>query len=203
MICAFDGNSMLTALRRLCGQTVIGPTGVHDQSMARMRAPISPPPARYSSANAALSLFVTGRDAPPGKGHINLRQPNACGARQSTCLALERNSDVARSAALRIGRVVDGLSAVRRRPLRWSQRAAGLEARALGVEQWTALTGMLFRTLVRHFGGRATRRVGHGGSPIGSHVGEQSPCRTSVARGAHRKPGAREAGAAARNDAAG
>ena len=48
MICAFDGSSMLSALRRLCGQPSTGPSGVFDQSSARMRSPISPPPARKS-----------------------------------------------------------------------------------------------------------------------------------------------------------
>jgi hypothetical protein len=39
---------MLTAVVSLCGQDSTGPTGVCDQSNARVRAPISPPPARKS-----------------------------------------------------------------------------------------------------------------------------------------------------------
>src|SRR5262245_8966591 len=35
-----------TAVRRLCGQSSTGPTGVADQSKARVRSPISPPPPR-------------------------------------------------------------------------------------------------------------------------------------------------------------
>lgn len=37
---------MLTAVLRLWGQEAGGPKGVDAQSMARMSAPISPPPAR-------------------------------------------------------------------------------------------------------------------------------------------------------------
>src|SRR5580658_1923648 len=36
-------------VRRLCGQRDGAPSGVADQSCARMRAPISPPPARKSN----------------------------------------------------------------------------------------------------------------------------------------------------------
>ena len=35
-----------TAVFRLCGQSAAGPTGLVDQSNARIRAPISPPPLR-------------------------------------------------------------------------------------------------------------------------------------------------------------
>src|SRR5262245_55822543 len=37
-----------TAVLRLCGQRSIGPTGVVDQSNARVRRPISPPPVSQS-----------------------------------------------------------------------------------------------------------------------------------------------------------
>ena len=37
---------MLTVLRRLCGHASGGPSGVFAQSISRIRAPISPPPAR-------------------------------------------------------------------------------------------------------------------------------------------------------------
>src|SRR5258707_1162478 len=43
-----------TTLRRLCGQRSTGPTGVADQSLARTKAPNSPPPAR----NAVALLFL-------------------------------------------------------------------------------------------------------------------------------------------------
>jgi hypothetical protein len=43
MICALEGSSMLTVLRRLCGQALGGPSAVADQSISRIRAPISPP----------------------------------------------------------------------------------------------------------------------------------------------------------------
>jgi hypothetical protein len=46
MIWAFDGSSMLSVLRRLCGQVSGVPSGVRGQSISRIRAPISPPPAR-------------------------------------------------------------------------------------------------------------------------------------------------------------
>src|SRR3954471_15874747 len=39
---------MLSAVRRLCGHPSTAPTAVRDQSIDRMRAPISPPPARGS-----------------------------------------------------------------------------------------------------------------------------------------------------------
>ena len=37
---------VLTAPRKLCGHDSTAPSGVVDQSSARMRSPISPPPAR-------------------------------------------------------------------------------------------------------------------------------------------------------------
>ena len=47
---------MRTAVRRLCGQVSGGPSGVADQSKARVNAPISPPPAR-KSAEVGLLIF--------------------------------------------------------------------------------------------------------------------------------------------------
>src|SRR5215813_13333193 len=47
---------MPTAVFRLIGQYSGGPSGVRAQSIARIRAPISPPPARNS---AALALDVS------------------------------------------------------------------------------------------------------------------------------------------------
>jgi hypothetical protein len=43
-----------TAVRKLCGHTVSGPSGVHDQSKARMQCPISPPPTSQSSLFVAI-----------------------------------------------------------------------------------------------------------------------------------------------------
>ena len=40
---------MRTATRRLCGQVSTGPTEVCDQSSARTRLPISPPPVKGSA----------------------------------------------------------------------------------------------------------------------------------------------------------
>src|SRR5215472_996760 len=44
---------MLTAVLRLCGQPATGPTGVVDQSKARVRSPISPPPARKARGSCS------------------------------------------------------------------------------------------------------------------------------------------------------
>src|SRR5919205_350777 len=41
---------ILTEVRKLWGQPFTGPRGVWDQSFERIKAPISPPPARQSSA---------------------------------------------------------------------------------------------------------------------------------------------------------
>ena len=43
---------MLTAVLTLGDQVSGGPSGVADQSLARMRAPISPPPASHAGASA-------------------------------------------------------------------------------------------------------------------------------------------------------
>jgi len=43
-----------TAVLRLCGQRAGGPTGLVDQSNARMRSPISPPPLRKLSSAASF-----------------------------------------------------------------------------------------------------------------------------------------------------
>ena len=40
---------MRTQVRRLCGQASTGPSGVRDQSIARIRSPISPPPCRTAA----------------------------------------------------------------------------------------------------------------------------------------------------------
>src|SRR5947209_5394432 len=43
---------VLTVVRRLWGQALTGPSGVRDQSIARIAAPISPPPASVASRSA-------------------------------------------------------------------------------------------------------------------------------------------------------
>jgi hypothetical protein len=47
---------MRTAVRKLCGQVSGAPSGLADQSYARVNAPISPPPAR-KSAEVGLLIF--------------------------------------------------------------------------------------------------------------------------------------------------
>jgi len=42
---------MLTVVRRLCGQPATGPSEVFDQSIARIKLPISPPPAKKASGS--------------------------------------------------------------------------------------------------------------------------------------------------------
>src|SRR6478752_992824 len=46
---------MRTQVRRLLGQVCGGPSGDRDQSMARMRCPISPPPERNAKTSVAGS----------------------------------------------------------------------------------------------------------------------------------------------------
>src|SRR5262245_7842676 len=53
MIWAFEGSSILTELRKLCGHDSIAPSGVRDQSISRINLPISPPPVSQS-ARAAI-----------------------------------------------------------------------------------------------------------------------------------------------------
>src|SRR4051812_28562977 len=54
-----------TVTRRLCGHVWGGPSGVFDQSNARVRTPISPPAARKSLAKSALILATSLRHLPP------------------------------------------------------------------------------------------------------------------------------------------
>src|SRR5262245_11076697 len=56
MIWAFDGSSILTELRKLCGHDSIGPSGVSDQSISRINSPISPPPVSQSARAAAIAF---------------------------------------------------------------------------------------------------------------------------------------------------
>ena len=50
-------SSIRTAVRRLCGQVSGRPSGVDDQSWARINAPISPPPARKSAEVGSVLIF--------------------------------------------------------------------------------------------------------------------------------------------------
>src|ERR1700689_306589 len=52
---------MRPAVRRLCGQVSGFPSGLDDQSCARVNAPISPPPARKSEETGLL-IFNMGDD---------------------------------------------------------------------------------------------------------------------------------------------
>src|SRR6185503_8749175 len=61
MICAFEASIMQSGLRKLCGQWSIGPSGVVDQSRARTRAPISPPPCSQSEPDVGAIATLTGR----------------------------------------------------------------------------------------------------------------------------------------------
>ena len=55
----FDLRQMLTAVSRLCGHSLGGPTAVVDQSIALVRSPISPPPAR--NERPAARFMTTAR----------------------------------------------------------------------------------------------------------------------------------------------
>jgi len=48
---------MLMAVVRLVGHVATGPIGVADQSIARIRAPMSPPPARTASTSRSFILL--------------------------------------------------------------------------------------------------------------------------------------------------
>jgi hypothetical protein len=60
---------MRTAVRRLCGQVSGLPSGVVDQSWARVNAPISPPPAR-KSAEVGRLIFNIRIDRTPSSAHL-------------------------------------------------------------------------------------------------------------------------------------
>ena len=49
---------MLTAVLTLCGQVSGEPSGVAYQSLARMRAPISPPPASHAEASRSALASI-------------------------------------------------------------------------------------------------------------------------------------------------
>src|ERR1700748_3453105 len=48
-------SKMRITVRRLCGQVCTGPSAVRDHSVARMRAPVSPPPAKISPRSRTSS----------------------------------------------------------------------------------------------------------------------------------------------------
>ena len=51
---------MLTVVRRLCGHPVAGPSGVFDQSIDRIKFPISPPPRRKAKGSES-EVSLSGR----------------------------------------------------------------------------------------------------------------------------------------------
>src|SRR5665213_1993710 len=66
-----------TAVRRLCGQLSGRPSGVDDQSRARINAPISPPPTRKSTVFAMGTLTFNIRNdrrpiPPPAKSVLTV-----------------------------------------------------------------------------------------------------------------------------------
>jgi hypothetical protein len=66
-----DSIRMLTAVRKLCGHDSTGPTGVFDQSIERMRSPVSPPP--WRSACEELSRVLLDTMTSP-RYHAHLRE---------------------------------------------------------------------------------------------------------------------------------
>src|SRR5665213_971812 len=69
---------MRSAVRRLCGQVSGGPSGVADQSWARVKAPISPPPARKSAEIGLSTLNIQDDRWQQGSAEINSRNLTAC-----------------------------------------------------------------------------------------------------------------------------
>jgi len=66
---------MLIAVRRLCGQLETGPRGVALQSLARMSAPISPPPARQSSGRVTEGKFIDALGERLAAGSLPVKPP--------------------------------------------------------------------------------------------------------------------------------
>src|SRR4029450_10391056 len=75
MIWALEGSRKLTALRRLWGQAWTGPSAVRDQSNARMRSPISPPPERKASGGTASTLRLPVAARPGGEDRADPGRP--------------------------------------------------------------------------------------------------------------------------------
>ena len=60
-----EARQMLTVVRRLCGQPATSPSEVFDQSIVRIKLPISPPPDRKASesepeGNLSPGNFMSG-----------------------------------------------------------------------------------------------------------------------------------------------
>src|SRR5579862_3314921 len=78
-----ESRQMLTDVRRLWGQFSTGPSGVRDQSFARIRAPVSPPPTRKPESGIVILDGTTGgtpegctiRTRPQYKVFTVLRRP--------------------------------------------------------------------------------------------------------------------------------
>ena len=51
---------MLTVVRKLYGHPVTGPSEVFDQSIDRIKLPISPPPARNASGSETKAMLLPG-----------------------------------------------------------------------------------------------------------------------------------------------
>ena len=56
-----EARQMLTVVRKLCGHPVTGPSAVFDQSIARIKLPISPPPARNERGSESGAKFLPGK----------------------------------------------------------------------------------------------------------------------------------------------
>src|SRR5436309_7111268 len=68
---------MRTAVFKLCGHRSAGPRAVLDQSLSRIRAPISPPPSRKVGADSCRMAVPSGagsRFSPEAKDIVNLRE---------------------------------------------------------------------------------------------------------------------------------
>src|SRR5688572_29721082 len=63
---------MLTAVLRLCGQLAGDPIGVLDQPKARVRSPISPPPARKASSQELMASISELRRYPEWRRCLRL-----------------------------------------------------------------------------------------------------------------------------------
>src|SRR6185295_15157245 len=64
-----------TAVLRDCGHWAAGPTGLLDQSNARMRSPISPPPLKKLRSVESLGIYCYGEVVSRIGGWLIKRQP--------------------------------------------------------------------------------------------------------------------------------
>src|SRR5690349_11862584 len=85
---------MRTQVFRLCGQVAAGPREVCDQSMARMRAPSSPPPAR----KPAETLSGNGESSAVIAESNRDWRPKQCGCPLLLCQRMLRMPPVAERA---------------------------------------------------------------------------------------------------------